>query len=634
MVLLCAAVLALPTGAQAVSESLAAARADYSDARDAIKAQRWDDYRQLRAGLEDYPLAIYLDYYQLSRQAHRVDPGEAQRFLEESQDSPLPNRFLSVYLKHAGKRGRWQDFLAVMPDEPNSIVLKCYYFRAQLAAGNKVRAWEGARQLWVHGKSRPDECDPLFEAWQAAGELDDEVVWERLLAAFDERQGSLMRYVARKGSDALRPWSDSLRKVYASPATLSRQSLPGDSPYSADIASRGVAHLARYNPEQALGLWLGYQSRLGFSPEQERTAEYAIALRSLFARTEANTGWLQGALDRLEDDTLVGIRLRWALAEQDWAALEAALPLLSAGEQDEDVWRYWHAMALERRGETEAAGAMLSALAGERSYYGFLAADRLGRSYTFNHQPLAIPEAAVLDGLPALGRIEELHFHDEAVLAHSEWYNLLERTQDPLRHQQLASLAADQGWYRMAIDAATRARAWDALDLRFPIPYRDVFDANARVQQVPSTELLAIARRESAFFPRAQSPVGARGLMQIMPATGRQVASSIGAAHSSSALYDVEHNVRLGSTYYRQLLDRYGGNRIFALTAYNAGPHRVDRWRNDGADQVPVELWVETIPYKETRNYVQAVLAYNVVFRYLMGDTASLLTPAERGAGY
>jgi soluble lytic murein transglycosylase len=145
---------------------------------------------------------------------------------------------------------------------------------------------------------------------------------------------------------------------------------------------------------------------------------------------------------------------------------------------------------------------------------------------------------------------------------------------------------------------------------------------------------MAIARRESAFYPQARSPVGARGLMQLMPATGREVASSLGKRQASSDLFEVEHNVLLGSAYYRQLLDRFGGNRVFALTAYNAGPHRVDRWRNKPGETVPVDVWVDTIPYKETREYVQAVLSYNVVFQYLMGDTHSLITPAERKAQY
>ena len=122
--------------------------------------------------------------------------------------------------------------------------------------------------------------------------------------------------------------------------------------------------------------------------------------------------------------------------------------------------------------------------------------------------------------------------------------------------------------------------------------------------------------------------------MQIMPATGKQVASSLGKSHRGADLYQVEHNVLLGSAYYRQLLDRFEGNRVFALTAYNAGPHRVDRWRHEAGEGVPVEIWIETIPFRETRNYVQAVLSYNVVFQHLMGDTRSLLTPAERQAGY
>jgi soluble lytic murein transglycosylase len=195
-------------------------------------------------------------------------------------------------------------------------------------------------------------------------------------------------------------------------------------------------------------------------------------------------------------------------------------------------------------------------------------------------------------------------------------------------------LATQKGWYRMAIDAAARAQVWDALDQRFPTPYQDIFKKNAALRQVSSTELMAIARRESAFFAGAQSPVGARGLMQIMPATGREVASSLQQRHSQSDLFDVDHNVLLGSAYYRQLLDRFGGNRIFALTAYNAGPHRVARWRNKAGQGIPVELWVETIPYKETRNYVQAVLSYNVVFQYMQDDTQILLTPLEQEASY
>ena len=632
----CAVGIVVAAPVQAKAEALSTSRQEYGDAMQSIDRGRWTEYEQLRPALDDYPLAIYLDYFQLSRQVHKVRPVEANRFISRSEDSPLPNRFLAVYLRKAGKDRRWRDFLQVMPDEPNSIELKCYYFRAQLAQGNKTVAWDGAEKLWVHGKSRPKQCDPLFNAWLDSGELSDEVVWTRLLNAFDARQRSLMKYVAKQGSAELKPWSDKLQAVYAHPEKIRSQSLPATGPYSADIASYGLAYLARYNPEKALQYWTEYQAQLQFSAEQSHRAEYAIALRSLFAKTEAHIPWLQESLPRLGEDKLVEIRLRWALAEQDWDAVEQTLPMLSEEQRGDSAWRYWQAIVQERRGDNEAARQSLLELATERGYYSFLAADKLGQAYAFNNQPLVLeaPARAPLLQLPAVQRIGELHFHEEQNLAHSEWFKVLQDSPDPVRQQQLAQLAAEQGWHRMAIDAASRAKAWNALDVRFPTPYQKTFEHYASLRQVPSTELMAIARRESAFFPQARSPVGARGLMQIMPATGKQVASSLGKSHTGRDLYEVEHNVLLGSAYYRQLLDRFGGNRVFALTAYNAGPHRVDRWRNKDGEGVPVEVWIETIPYRETRNYVQAVLSYNVVFLHLMGDTHSLLTPQEHEAQY
>ena len=140
---------------------------------------------------------------------------------------------------------------------------------------------------------------------------------------------------------------------------------------------------------------------------------------------------------------------------------------------------------------------------------------------------------------------------------------------------------------------------------------------------------MAIARRESAFFPRAVSGAGAKGLMQLMPSTARSVARSLQQRDLSKELFEVDSNVALGGAYYRQLLDRYNNNRVLSLAAYNAGPHRVTRWLNDESDKLPVVQWIETIPFRETRAYVQGVLAYNVVFRKLRNQPAQLLTQAE-----
>ncbi len=615
--------------------SLAESRDSYAQAVKSIQRGRWSDYEALRGDLDDYPLALYLDYYKLSANPRRVRPADARTFITLSADSPLPNRFLSVYLNSAGRDRRWNDFLQVKAEEPNDIVLKCYYLRARLAEGDTDAAWEGAQRLWTHGESRPKECDPLFDVWLKSGELTDQVVWARMVKAFEARERSLLSYVARKGSPALRPWSDKLIAAYRNPQRLRRLQLPADSAYSADIASLGLSFLARYNPSQALSDWQYYQGQLSFDEAQTRRVEYAIVLRSLFAKEESSAAWIDSALVRLGEDKLTEIRLRWLLEDANWPAVSTTIEKLSEEARVASVWRYWGALAKQQEGQGEEAEQAFRALSQERDYYGFLAADRLGLPYSFNHQPvlLAVNEAEQLGGISSVQRVEELLYHDEDQLAHSEWFNTLDR-RDPPAQQQLAALAADRGWHRLAIDAASRAKAWDALNLRFPLLYQDTFTRYAGQQQVPATELMAIARRESAFFPRARSPVGARGLMQIMPATGKQVASSVGRKHSTLALYEVDHNVHLGSAYYRQLLDRFGGNRVFALAAYNAGPHRVDRWRKNSKAQLPVEVWVETIPFRETRNYVQAVLSYNVVFRHLQGDDISLLTLAEQQARY
>lgn len=616
------------------TQKLREQRRAYTAALQAINSGDTSQFTRLRAGLDDYPLAIYLDYFQFARQPGAVSPAAASHFLQRSADTPLANRFLALYLRETGKAQRWPEFLLAMPGEPNSPDLKCYFFRAQLAQGNRDAAWAGARRLWVEGKSQPRACDPLFAAWEHAGGLTDEIVWTRLLNVFDAGEQGLLQYVAKKSSAALRLWADKLLALYAQPQNLATLSLDPRSPYSADIAGRALAHLANSNPQQALQDWLTLQRQLDFDARQTRYVEHAIALQNLFARDAAHSEWLHGALARLKDDKLVGIRLRWALLEQDWTVLERTMPLLSESARNENVWRYWQAILQERGGDGDTAQVALAQLAGERDYYGFLASDRLGQPYALNHRRLQLSAAPTVMQLPVIARIDELHYHGEHMQAQAEWYKLLQDTVDRAQQQDLALLATQKGWYRMAIDAATRAQAWDALDQRFPAAYRDVFARQAATWRVPSTELMAIARRESAFFPEAQSPVGARGLMQIMPATGRVVAASLQLRHSEADLFNVEHNVLLGSAYYRQLLDRFGDNRVFALAAYNAGPHRVDRWRNQSAKALPVEFWVETIPYQETRNYVQAVLSYNVVFQYMQGTKQGLFTPQERQASY
>ncbi len=606
----------------------------YQQADKAIHEYRWSDVRQLRDQLAAYPLAIYLDYYLLESRLRHVDGAEALAFLNNSSQTPLHIRFKDKYLRRAGRDRRWDDYLVVAATMPREIELQCYFHRAQLSRGLTSEAWAGARHLWNHGRSRPRACDPLFDAWLAADQLDDDLAWSRMMKAVDERRGGLAQYVGQLGSESLQPQVETMMVMYRHPASLSQQHrLPPTESWALDILAHGFPRLARVDVAHALRLWRRYEAAYSFSAQQREKVQDAIAYYSLLRKHSGHKGWLDDYLVGRGDDKLLERRMRWAVAEADWADflfLQSALP---EARQNVSAWRYWRAVALAEMSRPEDARVALQALAVERDYYGFLAAERMGSAYAINHRPLVNQAGAGVIHHQGVLRAGELIYHDEPRLAQSEWRYLLSGL-DVESKEQLSRFAINSGWYRLGIDAANHAEAWDRLELRFPAPYRDVFSQYALQRGVPDTELLSISRRESAFFPAAHSEAGARGLMQLMPNTARVVARRLGDHQLSSDLYDIENNVSLGSAYYRQLLDSYQGNRVLSLAAYNAGPQRVRSWRSDKGESMDVYRWVESIPFRETREYVQGVLAYNVVYNALSNQVVAMLSDAERQAVY
>jgi soluble lytic murein transglycosylase len=605
----------------------------YLQADKAMGQYRWSDVRQIRDQLANYPLAIYIDYYMLESRLRQVDGAEASAFMVEAQNTPLQIRFKDKYLRRAGRDRRWQDFLAVATTMPRDVELQCYYHRAQYSQGLKDEAWAGARHLWNHGESRPKACNPLFDAWMDDDQLDDDLIWSRMMKAVDERQGGLAQYVGKMGSPELAAWADTMMVMYRHPASLSQQKLlPVGEPHVRDILAHGFPRLARVDVDHALRLWKKYESRYSFSSLQLQKIQDSIAYYILLRDKDKHTGWLDDYLVSRHDDKLLERRLRWVVSNGEWANFLYLHSGLSERRQQANSWSYWSAVALSEMGKVDEAKARWKRLSGERDFYGFISAERLGLPYSLNHQPFVAAASPSILQHAGVVRASELIYHEQPRLAQSEWSYLLSGL-DVASKEQLSSHAIDEGWYRLGIDAANHAEAWDRLELRFPAPYADVYSQYASQHGVPDTELLSISRRESTFYPDANSPVGAKGLMQLMPATARVVARRLGDQTLSGDLYNIENNVSLGSAYYKQLLDRYKGNRVFSLAAYNAGPQRVRAWRGKG-ENMDVYRWIESIPFRETREYVQGVLAYNVVYSALANTPVTLLNETERSASY
>ncbi|MEM6773283.1 MAG: transglycosylase SLT domain-containing protein [Pseudomonadota bacterium] len=628
--LLAAPVQAFFDPAAAAPRNIDAGREIYLELLKAARAGRWGEFEELRGRLGDYPLAGYARYERLKARLRTTPGSTARDFIAEHRQDPLGLRYLDHYLSSAGRDRRWGDFLAVATREPRSERLRCYYARAKRGRGAQDEAWALASRLFLSGTSVHKACDPLFRLWREADGLNDDLIWNRARLAFGARQGGLLRYVASLGGPQVA--LDALRRVYREPHRVTPLIGELAQPYRGQVLTLGLERLARQSPRQALRQYQA-QPYEELNATQRARIEAAIARRALIEREIPVRPWIDEQLPRWDDDNLTVLRLRWALAESDWEAIEQFTALLHT--PVEGAWRYWSARSLQERGSDEAAFERFRKLALERSYYGFLSADHLDLPYSFNDARAPEPDVKLLAALPevtkdAIWRVHELKAIDRERLAHAEWTYLIQRS-DREAQLLLASFAASEGWYRLAIDAANAGEARDALALRFPLAYRDAFEKRAALRQLPVSELMAIARRESAFFADARSPVGARGLMQLMPSTGIEVARRSGLRLDANQLYSVNHNLDLGSAYYRELLDLFDGNRAFALAAYNAGPHRVQRWIASG---LPVDAWIETIPFRETREYVKAVLAYSVVFDYRLGRDAQLMTAAEAHGGW
>ena len=613
------------------SEQWAEERALYQKAAAELDSGAGNRYQEMRDALTDYPLEVDLDFSIKLGQLHDMTAEEARLFMASAKGTPLASRFLVAYLRHKAQDRRWQSFLGVLDDVPEMPELQCYYYRAKLATGDRDTAFHGASQLWDVGFSQDDACDPLFDRWIASRGLNDDVIWSRALKAFDAKNGHLIRYVKRFASVPLQRDLDELAAVYRRPSRVEGDHHQGSARH-ADILVAGVVRLAQLSPSRAYQTFRSVHEDAAFADAHVQTVTSAIARHSLFAeRSPAPPEWVDAQVAALRDDDLTVIWLRKAIGNGEWQAVLDGIDWLSSDLRSQDRWRYWSVRSLESLGEKETQ-LLWERLATERSFHGFLAADRLSRDYQLNAALPATPLPAFTASVRlGVGRAQELMALGDWRQAKEQWRHTLNQMPRAER-ARLGEVALQRGWPDLATDAANAGASWDRLDLRFPRSYWGTFQSVAGDLEVDPYELLSVARRESGLYPRARSKVGARGLMQLMPATARSVANERNEVYGgASSLYDPETNITLGATYYVDLLSRFEGNRVKALAAYNAGPSRVVRWTER---EMAVDQWVDSIPFGETREYVQAVLAYLVIYRMRAEQPVSLLTTAEREALY
>jgi soluble lytic murein transglycosylase len=602
-------------------------REQFLAAEAALRSGDRPEFRRIRQTLSDYPLSGYLDYRDLQGRLGSAPAREVDAFLRRYAEQPIATRLRSSWLRTLGKRKDWDNYLAFYVPQ-SSISLQCYHIRARLQNGEREPALQDALALWLVGHSQPDTCDPAFDQLYATGMIDSALIWERIRLAFSEQKSSLAGYLAKRLSAADRTWVQRWEQAHRQPtAAINQPWAAHDTPLVRDILVHAVQRLARHKPDQAWKHWQTLSATHAFSDAQQGEVLARIALNGAVNGEPGAADWLARVPPTATDAGIRQWRVRVALLAGDWKRVLHWLDLLTPEERQEDNWRYWRARALAAGGAAGDAFTEYAQLSGERSYFGFLAADQLHRPYAMNdaRTEADADELSAIEQLPGVRRAHELYLLGNRLDARREWFYATEDM--PAERLRLAALLANRwGWHDRAILSASQANYWSDLALRFPLPHRESIFTNARRYDLDPALIYGVIRQESIFMEDAVSAVGALGLMQLMPATGKQTARELNIQYGGNqALLQSERNIQLGSAYLNSLMIRYNGSPVLAAAAYNAGPSRVTRWLPEDAD-MDATLWTERIPFKETRTYVRRVLTYATIFDWRLEQPVTRLS--------
>lgn len=586
---------------------------DFLAAREAYAKGRMDQFaRMVQRVPEQHPLHVYLLYWQLKSRSAAVQ--DWLDFAEAHPDTPLAERARQEVARFYGKNADWPGFRGIVGKlAGRDREIECFDLRARLAQDD-VNAPAESLALWRTAQDLPSSCDPLFGELGGRGLLTDGIRIERLRLALEANNLRLAREVIAGLAAEQRPDAALLAQAQRSPAQTLALAPAG--PAQQEILLHALAELAKTDPARAARLW---EERLGAFPEDNQRHGWGIVAMAAArqVRPEA-VAWYLRAHDQMSESQRIW-RIRTMLRAGRWLDVFQGIVGLPQETQQEAVWRYWKARALQALNAGFQANQLYAQLSREIHYYGLLAYEELpvrleARPDDSRPTPEQIAAVEARSGIARALFLRKLNLQIDAA---AEWEWAL-RGMDDMAILAAAELARRAEWYDRAIVTAEKTREAHSIDLRYLTPYRDLAEAQAGKNGLDPAWVYGLMRQESRFVDYARSRVGAQGLMQIMPATAKWLGSQMGLDRKAhTRMHEPETNIRFGTYYLKRLLDSLGGSPVLATAAYNAGPGRARRWQADTA--LEGAIYMETIPFTETREYVKKVMANAMHYNRRLG---------------
>ena len=622
-----AAALALIAVAWPFAPALAQTDADFLAAKAAFERGDRARLAVLAPKLARHELAPYVEYWQLKAGLEEASSAAVRAYLERYPNTPLADRLRADWLKLLGRTAVWHQFAVDWPPPASDDVeLACYgvLYKWQRDGDDALVA---AKPLWFTEKATPEACEPAFAALIQRGDLTpaDRRARFRLAHEAGNLRTAQALGAGLPGKDRVpdREFGEVSREPLRA---LDRGNFAWTTGGGRELALFALERAARADAGAARPAWVKVRDRM---PEADR--RYGNARLAFHAARQLNpaaNAWFREAGSAPLSADAHAWRVRAALRAQAWDDVAAAIDAMPEAQRQEAAWRYWRARSLAAQGRGDDANALLAVLAGETHFYGVLAAEALGRRFV---PPASVPVTPPADAVaafaarPAVKRAVKLAELDLRPESQREWIYVVRSLPDDDALLLAAGYASSVGLYDRAINTADRTQARHDYALRYLAPYRTEFEAAAKAHDVDVALLYAIARQESRFAVDIVSSAGAVGLMQLMPGTARWVAKQLARNDYRPALIgDAELNTQFGAYYFKYWLERLDRMPALAAAAYNAGPGRAQAWR----PPAPLEgaIWVETIPFNETRDYVKKVLANAIVYGHAFNSSQPPLT--------
>lgn len=624
----------LPQSVSALSDQalFQHARESYAAKNEIALAQDLEDLSK-----QEYILAPYADYWLMLLKLDKAESSEIESFLSRNGDLPFAERVRGEWLKKLGKQQEWQLFFEHYPHyKRDDIAVQCYAMLGKYTAEGAGEALaEQTKKLWMTTADLPSTCNPLFDVMQNEGVIASEDKWARLRMALQYGKLGLAKSIANRMHDFDSKHLKLMDAAHQSPSLLFSGHLQSTkatrkksaTKLSADFSKRegieinlfALDRLARTHFADALKAMEKLQHQ--FSPADRAFAWGRLGYHAARMHNPQALEYYALAKNIVLDKEQLAWKVRAALRTQSWDIVDTTIAQMQAEQQQEGAWRYWRGRALNEKGMVGEANKVWGPLSRERHYYGWLAAEELDSVMGNVDQEYKVNalEVTAIASHPAIKRALELQRLDMRWESKAEWV-WATRNFDDKQLLAAAEYAMQQKWYDIAIATADNTKELHDFNLRYPTPYRDLFREAAVNEGVDEAWIYGLVRQESRFMHHAKSGVGAAGLMQIMPTTAKWAAKRMGLdGYKQELIHDLSTNVGIGTYYMRYTLELLNGQPVLATAAYNAGPSRAKRWQ--ASEPMESAIYIETIPFAETRTYVQKVMANAQMYAPRLGKS-------------